>query len=150
MQTVDRTLFYDRKDHNDQDATVFQGAGGMADALLEPTFYFPFWNESLFAVAWGNWYASGGKSGEEPPAAVKKQMDLYRQLKGVADTEKQKAMMKEILDIAADQFYVFGISTPGPLYAVVKNNMHNVPVAFFSWTYPSPVASGTEQYYFGK
>ena len=150
VQTVDRTLFYDRKDHNDQDATVFQGAGGMADALLEPTFYFPFWNESLFAVAWGNWYASGGKSGEEPPAAVKKQMDLYRQLKGIADTDKQKAMMKEILDIAADQFYVFGISTPGPLYAVVKNKMHNVPVAFFSWTYPSPVASGTEQYYFSS
>ena len=24
IQTVDRTLFYDRKDHNDQDATVFQ------------------------------------------------------------------------------------------------------------------------------
>ncbi|MFO1061957.1 MAG: ABC transporter substrate-binding protein [Dongiaceae bacterium] len=150
VQTVDRTLFYDRKDHNDQDATVFQGAGGMADALLEPTFYFPFWNESLFAVAWGNWYASGGKSGEEPPAEIKKQMDLYRQVKGVADVDKQKALMKEILDIAADQFYAFGISTPGPLYAVVKNNMHNVPVAFFSWTYPSPVASGTEQYFFSK
>src|SRR5439155_482042 len=27
VQTVDRTLFYDRKDHNDQDATVFQGSG---------------------------------------------------------------------------------------------------------------------------
>jgi peptide/nickel transport system substrate-binding protein len=150
VQTVDRTLFYDRKDHNDHDATVFQGAGGMADALLEPTFYFPFWNESLFAVAWGNWYASGGKSGEEPPAEVKKQMELYRQVKGVADVDKQKALMKEILDIAADQFYCFGISTPGPLYAVVKNNMHNIPVAFFSWTYPSPVASGTEQYFFSS
>ena len=62
MQTVDRTLFYDRKDNNEQDAAVFLGSGGMADALFEPTFYFPFWNESLFAVPWGNWYASGGKS----------------------------------------------------------------------------------------
>ena len=31
-QTVDRTLFYDRKDKNEQDATVFQGSGGLADA----------------------------------------------------------------------------------------------------------------------
>jgi peptide/nickel transport system substrate-binding protein len=149
-QTVDRTLFYDRKDKNDQDATVFEGSGGSADAMLEPTFYFPFWNESLFAVPWGDWYASGGKSGEEPPAAVKKQMDLYRELKGSADPEKQKALFKQILDIAADQFYAYGISTPGNLYAVVKNNMHNVPVAWTAWTYPSPAASNTEQYYFSK
>jgi len=150
VQTVDRTLFYDRKDKNQQDATVYQGAGGSAEAMLEPTFYFPFWNESLFAVPWGDWYASGGKSGEEPPAEVKKQMDLYRELKASADPEKQRELFKQILDIAADQFYAFGISTPGNLYAVVKNNMHNVPVAWTSWTYPSPAASNTEQYYFSK
>jgi peptide/nickel transport system substrate-binding protein len=149
-QTVDRTLFYDRKDKNEQDATVFQGSGGSADAMLEPTFYFPFWNESLFAVPWGDWYASGGKSGEEPPAEVKKQMDLYREIKASADPEKQKELFKQLLDISADQFYAFGISTPGDLYAVVKNNMHNIPVAWTAWTYPSPVASNTEQYYFAK
>jgi peptide/nickel transport system substrate-binding protein len=149
-QTVDRTLFYDRKDKNEQDATVFEGSGGSADALLEPTFYLPFWNESLFAVAWGNWYASGGKSGEEPPAEVKKQMDLYRQIKASADAEKQRELFKQVLDIAADQFYAFGISTPGNLFAVAKNNMHNIPVAWRAWTYPSPVASNTEQYYFSK
>ncbi len=149
-QTVDRTLFYDRKDKNEQDATVFEGSGGSADALLEPTFYFPFWNESLFAVAWGDWFASGGKSGEEPPAEVKKQMDLYRQVMASSDAAKQQALFKQLLDISADEFYAFGISTPGDLYAVVKNNMHNVPVAWTAWTYPSPAASNTEQYYFSK
>jgi peptide/nickel transport system substrate-binding protein len=150
VQTVDRTLFYDRKDKNQQDATVYQGAGGSGEAMLEPTFYFPFWNESLFAVPWGDWYATAGKSGEEPPAPVKKQMDLYRELKASADPEKQKDLFKQILDIAADQFYSFGISSPGNLYAVVKNNMHNVPVAWTSWTYISPAASNTEQYYFSR
>ena len=148
VQTVDRTLFYDRKDNNEHDAAVFLGSGGMADALFEPTFYFPFWNESLFAVPWGNWYASGGKSGEEPPAAVKKQMDLYREITKYSDPAKQVELMKQLLDIAADQFYVIGVSTPGPLYSVVKNTMHNVYPRPFAWTYPSPVASNTEQYYF--
>jgi peptide/nickel transport system substrate-binding protein len=149
-QTVDRTLFYDRKDKNEHDATIFEGSGGSADAMLEPTFYLPFWNESLFAVSWGNWYASGGKSGEEPPAEVKKQMDLYRQIKASADADKQRELFKQVLDIAADEFYAFGISSPGNLYAVVKNNMHNVPVAWHAWTYPSPVASNTEQYFFSN
>lgn len=148
VQTVDRTLFYDRKDNNDHDAAVFLGSGGMGDALFEPTFYFPFWNESLFAVPWGNWFASGGKSGEEPPAEVKKQMDIYRELTQSADPDKQKALMKQLLDIAADQFYDIGINTPGPLYSVSKNNLHNVYARPFAWTYPTPVASNTEQYYF--
>ena len=46
--------------------------------------------------------------------------------------------MKQLLDIAADQFYVIGISTPGPLYSVVKNTMHNVYPRPFAWTYPEP------------
>jgi peptide/nickel transport system substrate-binding protein len=148
VQTVDRTLFYDRKDNNDHDAAVFLGSGGMGDAIFEPTFYFPFWNESLFAVPWGNWFASGGKSGEEPPAEVKKQMELYRELTKSADPDHQKALMKQLLDIAADQFYDIGINTPGTLYSVSKTNLHNVYPRPFAWTYPTPVASNTEQYYF--
>ncbi|MGF7160857.1 peptide/nickel transport system substrate-binding protein [Rhodoligotrophos appendicifer] len=148
VQTVDRTLFYDRKDNNEQDAAVFLGSGGMGDAIFEPTFYFPFWNETLFAVPWGNWYASGGKAGEEPPAAAKKQMEIYREITKSSDPEKQKALMKQLLDISADEFYAIGISTPGPLFSATKNNLHNVYPRPFAWTYPSPVASNTEQYYF--
>ncbi len=148
VQTVDRTLFYDRKDANDHDAAVFLGSGGMGDALFEPTFYFPFWNETLFAVPWGNWYASGGKAGEEPSAAAKKQMDLYREILRSADVAKQNELMQQLLNIAADEFYAIGINSPGPLFAAVKNNLHNVYPRPFAWTYPSPVASNTEQYYF--
>ena len=48
--------------------------------------------------------------------------------------------------------FVFGdsLSDNGNLFAAVKNNFHNVPVAWRAWTYPSPVASNTEQYYFSK
>lgn len=148
VQTVDRTLFYDRKDANDHDAAVFLGSGGMGDALFEPTFYFPFWNETLFAVPWGNWYASGGKAGEEPSAAAKKQMELYREILRSADVAKQNELMQQLLNIAADEFYAIGINSPGPLFAAVKNNLHNVYPRPFAWTYPSPVASNTEQYYF--
>lgn len=148
VQTVDRSLFYDRKDNNDHDAAVFLGSGGMIDALFEPTFYFPFWNESLFAVPWGTWFASGGKAGEEPPAAAKKQMDLYRQITRYADTAKQNELMQQLLDIAADEFYVIGVSTPGPLFSISKTNLHNVYPRPFAWTYPTPVASSTETYFF--
>ena len=36
IQTVDRTLFYDRKDHNDQDGTVFQSGFGALSSRQAP------------------------------------------------------------------------------------------------------------------
>ena len=150
LQTVDRTLFYDRKNKAEHDAAVFQGSGGMADGLLDPRWYFPFYDELLYAVPWANWYTKSGTLTEEPPAATKKQMELYEKLKSEANPDQQKALMKEILDIAADQFYVIGISTPPTLYAVVKNTMRNVPSHPWAWIYPSPGPSNTEQYYFTK
>ena len=92
MQTlVDRTLFYQRKATTTTTPAIFLGSGGLGDAIFEPTFYFPFWNESLYAVPWGTWYASAGKSGEEPSAAAKKQMDLYRQLTKSSTREAEGA-----------------------------------------------------------
>ncbi len=93
---------------------------------------------------------AAAKRGEEPPAEVKKQMDIYRQIKASPDPAKQKALFQQLLDISADEFYAIGLSTPGNLYAVVKNNLHNVPVAWTAWTFPTPAATNTEQYYFGK
>ena len=101
----------------------------MADALLEPTFYFPFWNESLFAVAWGNWYASGGKQGSKPedPNLLK----IY-ELFGSAAGQKEEQRFKtaqEIWKILVDQQY--GIGTVGQSAAVmgvrlVSNKLGNI------------------------
>ena len=35
-------------------------------------------------------------------------------------------------------------------YLLPLSHFHNVPVAWRAWTYPSPAASNTEQYYFSK
>ena len=59
---------------------------------------------------------------EEPPAATKRQMELYDQIKATGDAAEQEALMQEILQIAADEFYALGISLPAPGYGIVKNN----------------------------
>ena len=153
MKNEDRSLLYTRKDANDCDAVVWSGAAAYIDVLLDPRWYFPFSHESNFAQAWQVWFNNPSGAGaqtppEEPPAPVKQQMDLYRQLNGTGDPAKQRDIMMQILKIAADQFYVFGISTPTNGYGVVKNNFHNVPKSMIAaWLWPTPAPTNCCQYY---
>lgn len=139
----DRSLLYTRKNGNEHDAAVWGGDGGL-DVVLEPRWYFPFSDESWFAEAWVTWYNNPSGVGalaapEEPPAETKRQMELYDQIKASGDPAEQEALMNEILEIAADQFYAIGISLNPPGYGIVKNNFHNVPSPHpNAWLYPQP------------
>ncbi|MCD6290000.1 MAG: ABC transporter substrate-binding protein, partial [Anaerolineae bacterium] len=146
VKTEDRSILYTRKGANEHDAVVWGGDGGL-DVILEPRWYFPYSSESNFAELWQYWYNKDPR-GEEPPEAPKKQMELYDQLKATGDPDKQAELMKQILEIAADQFYVIGISLNPRGYGIVKNNFHNVPkVMPGSWLYPNPAPTNPCQYF---
>jgi peptide/nickel transport system substrate-binding protein len=153
MQLVveERTIFYDRKAANQHDAGIWGGDGGL-EVILEPRWYFPFSNESIYGEAWQYWFNNpNDERAEEPPEAVKQQMDLYTQLRGTADAEGQNALMTQILDIAADQFYVIGIALPANGYGIVKDNLHNVPPAILqAYLYPSPAPTNPETFYYSE
>ncbi len=143
---IDRSIFYDRKEANQQDADMWGGDGGL-DVILEPRWYFPFSNESNFAPLW-QYYFNGDARGEAPPAAAQQQMDLYNQIKTTADAEEQNELMAELLQISADEFYAIGISLPPNGYGIVKNNFYNVPTIFpNAWLYPHPGPTNTFQYF---
>jgi len=134
----DRSLLYERKRANECDIAIWGGDGGM-DVILEPRWYFPYSEESNYAMAWVHWYTSGGKEGEEPIEPAKKQMELYDKLLTTPDIEDQYELMREILKIAQEQFWGIGLYVPGPGYAIVKNKFRNVPQKYWgSWLYPNP------------
>lgn len=152
IRTMDRSLFYERKAANQHDANIWQGDGGL-DALLEPRWYFPFSGESNFAPAWQAWYNDPSGVGattrpEEPPAATRRQMELYDAIRSTADADEQAALMQEILDIAADEFYVIGLSLPAQGYGMVRNHFRNVPeVMPDAFLYPHPAPTNPVQYF---
>jgi peptide/nickel transport system substrate-binding protein len=151
VKEEDRTLLYNRKDANEHDAVVWGGDGGL-DVILEPRWYFPYSTESNYAEAWVTWWNPGGNprtAPEEPPAATKKQIELYKELTATGDEAKQTALMKEILDIAADQFYIIGISLSPNGYGIVKNSMSNVPKTMpGAWLFPNPAPVNPSQFFF--
>jgi peptide/nickel transport system substrate-binding protein len=154
LKNEERSLLYTRKAANDHDAVVWGGDGGSRDSILELRWYFPYSNESNFAEAWQAWYNDPSGKGspvppEEPPAPVKQQMQLYQQLNATGDEAKQIDLMKQILQIAADQFYCIGISLPANGYGIVKNNFHNVPKSLpnAGLPYPNPAPTNPCQYF---
>ncbi len=148
VNVIERTLLYERKEANQQDASIWGGDGGL-DVILEPRWYFPYSNETHFAEAWQYWFNNPeDPRAEEPVEAAQRQMDLYNELKATADPDRQNELMNEILQIAADEFWAMGISLPAPGYAIKKNNFFNVPASMpNAWLYPHPAPSGTFQYF---
>ena len=158
VRTMDRSLWEVRvRENGEFDATIHRFGGGTGQVvLLDPRYYFPFNGNSMYAPAWEAWYNNPSGEGasiapEEPPAAVKEQMALYDQLKGTADTDEQKALMRQILDMAVNQFYVIGITTEPEGYGIVENNLKNVPETMpWSYVYPHPAPTNPEQYYYSQ
>lgn len=148
----DRNLLYTRKEANDADVVIWGGDGGARDALYDPRWYFPFSNESNFAQPWRLWYqkpANPTAEPEEPSEAAQQQMALYDQLKQSPDEAEQIELFKQILEIAQQEFYAIGIVLPINGYAIVKNNMRNVPEVFpEAYVYMTPGPTNPQTYYY--
>jgi peptide/nickel transport system substrate-binding protein len=151
MRTMDRSLWEVRvREGGDYDATVhkFGGNSGIS-AILDPRYYFPNTTEAFYAKGWQIWYNDpDSPDAVEPPEATRRQFELYNGVRQSSDPARQQELMAEIIQIAADEFYVFGITLPLNGYGVVSNRIHNVAETMpNSWGYPTPAPTNPEQYY---
>ena len=148
VEVEDRSILYDRKEANEHQAVVWGGGGGL-EVFLDPRWYMPFSHESNFATAWAFWFNGDEVRGIEPPEAPRRQMELFRQIQSTADTDLQAELMREILEIAADEYYAIGISLPANGYGIVNVNMRNVPSPHpGSWKYPNPAPLNVFTFYY--
>ncbi|OSP53912.1 ABC transporter substrate-binding protein [Pseudoruegeria sp. SK021] len=151
IRTMDRSLWETRvRNGREFDATAHQfGANSGIAAMLDPRYFVPFNNNSIYAPGWALYFsAPDNPNAIEPPQEIKDQQDRYRTLLSSGNPEDQMATMAEILQAAADQFLVFGVSLPPDGYGIVKNDMVNtMPVMPNSFGWPTPGPSRPEQFF---
>ncbi|MEQ7129541.1 ABC transporter substrate-binding protein, partial [Actinopolymorpha sp. B11F2] len=149
VKNEDRSLFYERKDANEADCTVWTGDGGLKCEMIECRWWFPFTNESNYAPMWQLYFNSRGADGEKPPPETLKQMELYWEMVQTPDEAGQKDLFRQILQIAKEQFYAIGTVRIPESYGIAKNNLHNIPEIFpESHIWACPANTNPEQWYF--
>jgi len=172
---LDRSVLDDLVQNNLHDSVVWLGENGI-DVIGEPRYYMPYNANGWFGQRWQAFYNRDERTINElreetladPEAEVEielleedetfaldpqdelvyRQWELWDELKVTADEARQVELMNEILDIAAEQFYMMGISTPVPSFGIVKDDFCNVPDTMIgTWLWPDPAPTNTFTYY---
>ncbi|PWI32050.1 peptide ABC transporter substrate-binding protein [Vibrio albus] len=110
---------------NDYDLIPALGDGGIGvlDAFRS---YAPQNPESTWGLGYYYWMSDKNHADAvEPPAHVKKQIELYRKMGNTASTEEQTKLMSEIVKIAKENFYVIGTVSSLDEGVVIKHGVHN-------------------------
>ncbi|WP_420346321.1 ABC transporter substrate-binding protein [Pelagibius sp.] len=148
VDIVERSLVRSRKNANDHDVIIEDFPGGARDAFLRPTPWVPMHHNAAYGIPWYDWQR-GREGGAEPPAHVRRQLELWEEVNSLADPQKREEAMREILQIAADSFYTIGIVVPKAGYGIVSNRMKNVPRTMHgSYWFAPPGPTNPPTYYF--
>jgi len=125
-------------------------------AFLFPTvpyYWVPmrFKEESPWCPAWAQWYATGGKAGEEPPKEIKRLLTLYEKMQEVMSEKERIRLGKEILKSNAENLWTIGTVGLAPHPVIAKNNLRNVPEkGYWGWDLMRLNAYHPEQVFFKK
>lgn len=79
------------------------------------------------AALWTKWKDTGGKEGEEPPAAVKNLFKLETILKTTTDEKERTEAGKAMLRFHAEQIYAIPTTGLAPQPVIVNSKLRNVP-----------------------
>ncbi|MGH3490856.1 MAG: hypothetical protein ACRDP8_23465, partial [Actinopolymorphaceae bacterium] len=85
---------------------------------------------------------------EEPPAPAKRQIELYRQLLTTGDQQAQDDLMRQIMEIAVEEFYCLGIALRKREYGIVNKDLRNTPkVAVTGWLHANLMPENPQVYF---
>ncbi|MGW7567882.1 ABC transporter substrate-binding protein [Streptomyces tendae] len=146
------TLYWERVEAGESEAAVWDcnnfdirtGTGGNH-------YYLPTnpRGSSRFGGEWAKWYMREGEDGEEPPARIKKQLELFDKMRATFDPDKALELARQVLEITKEELYYIGISTPPKDYGIVRTNMVNVPDSFNATGFhQAPGPSNPSSYFF--
>lgn len=149
INTVERSLFYDRGQNSDYDIDIMPVPGGLNPTSDPRAWLSTHTLDSRQSLPWVRWYASGGRAGEEPSESMRKRLQLWDQWKQAANEAQADGLFRQILQEAADAFEVVGVVQGLTTFGIHNKKLMNVPASMpNSWDYPTPAPTLLQQYYF--
>jgi peptide/nickel transport system substrate-binding protein len=153
VQIRERSLHFTMRETNDL----------MTELWNNDTTGFPFSGEpqtdprshiaTTFCPLYGKWFETGGAEGIEPPAEIKKLVEITDEAKTVG-MEQQAELAQELFEVWADNVWQIGTVGLTPMIqgvVVFNKDLHNVPeVAGNDWPLRTPGDTRPEQYFFAR
>ena len=149
VNTLERALYYTRADNNDHDARSGRAPAVSIRCSTRAT--------TSPSIRRARATRSRGRSGTSRAARTarsrrsiqKKRMKLFDDARATSDLKKRGEIMKQIFDIAAEDFETVGVCLAVTTFGVVKNNLENVPKKMpAAWMWPNPGPVLPQQYFF--
>ncbi len=151
VDTVDNQVLTDRINDNSVEAAVFTAEGGYGiTAITDPRYFVPIHGQSIWGNGWQLWYLQPNNEYKvEPPQDIQDQVDLYKLVRQAPTSDQRLELMKQVLQTAADNFWVIGISSATGGYRPLSARLANVPSSWVDGWNPGGVAIAVpEQWYF--
>ena len=132
IDLIARTLKEERRAANDFEAIWRSGGPGTRLIAVSNTHFVvnntpgTFWGPRWVSWARENLYGLPALcEPEEPPPDVRRGAELYAGLASIADQSERNEVLAEIMQIAADGFYMFGGASRPTMYGTVHNRIGN-------------------------
>ncbi|MDB5888202.1 MAG: peptide transporter, partial [Rhodocyclales bacterium] len=149
VNASERSLYYERAQRNDYDISIEVFSGGIQPEADLHTFLSLNRAESRQSLLWVQWFESNGKQGEEPAPNMKKRMALYEKWMVANQQKEADDLLKQIFELAADEFDVLGTVGPTKLTGVRNSRLTNVVDNMpSSWAYPTPAPVLPQQWFY--
>jgi peptide/nickel transport system substrate-binding protein len=151
IDTVDNEVWTDRANENSMEATIFTGEGGFGiTSIIDPRYFVPFHGQSVWGDGWQLWYLQTTNPNKiEPPPEIQAHVELYKQVLQAPTSEERLSLMSQVLQTAADNFWVIGISSASDSYRPLSARLGNVPASWVGgWTPGGTAIAFPEQWFF--
>lgn len=134
LNAVADDIFVEQRETNDLQLTMYTGEGGAGlTGILDPRYYTPMELFGLYGNGWFYWRVGSQEATQvEPSQEIKDIRAVFEQVSLQPTQEEQIAKMMEVLDIAAEQFWVIGISRPGPGFQPYHERLGNQPESWIA------------------
>lgn len=151
VEIVDNAVWTERRNDNSMEATVFTAEGGYGiTAITDPRYFVPVHGQSIWGNGWNLWYLEPNNPAlVVPPQEIQDHIALYQQVLQAPTSEQRIELMRQVLQTAADNFWVIGISSPTDGYRPLSSRLGNVPESWVGgWNPGGPAIAFPEQWYF--
>ncbi len=132
LNSIPSEQFDENRLKNDIQATIFVAEGGAGlIPMFDPRSYTPMEWHSYFGLGWYFWrVATPDGEPVQPPQEIIDIRQLYDDVGLQPTQELQLEQMKKVIQAAADNFWMIGISTPAPGYQPINVRLGNQPASF--------------------